>query len=134
MAGKNVGQILWTDLTVPNCDEVKTFYEAVIGWSSQGLEMEGRTDYVMIAPGVRPSLEGDMAKAPAGICHAMGDNAGLPAQWLIYWGVADLDASISACKAHGGAVVGRIRTHGNSRYCVITDPAGAVCAIFEQND
>lgn len=134
MTGKHVGHILWTDLTVPDCEQVRAFYEAVIGWSSQGLEMEGRTDYVMISTGDRPVLEGDMAKAPAGICHAMGDNADLPAQWLNYWGVADLDESMAACERLGGTLLSGVKTHGNSRYCVIQDPAGAVCAIFEQND
>ncbi|NHK27732.1 VOC family protein [Parvularcula flava] len=134
MPGKHVGQILWTDLTVSNCEEVRAFYEAVIGWSSTGLEMEGRTDYLMAAPDPRPAPQEGMEKTAAGICHAMGDNAGLPPQWLIYWGVADLDASMTACEKLGGKLISGIKGYGNNRYCVISDPAGAVCAIFEQND
>ena len=134
MPENHVGQILWTDLTVPNCEEVRAFYQAVIGWSAEPVEMEGRTDYMMAAPGDRPAPPEGMGKVAAGICHALGEIADIPPQWLNYWGVADLDASRAACERLGGALLPPVKHHGASRYCVIRDPGGAVCALFEQND
>jgi len=40
----------------------------------------------------------------AGICHARGENAGLPPVWLVYITVADLDESLRRCVEGGGAV------------------------------
>ena len=68
----------------------------------------------------------------AGICHKRAGNASLPSQWLIYIVVADLDKSIEACVSGGGKVINGPRNAGESqRYCVIEDPAGAVCALFQ---
>ncbi|UCE03680.1 MAG: hypothetical protein JSW67_05710 [Candidatus Latescibacterota bacterium] len=68
----------------------------------------------------------------AGVCHARGGNVGLPAQWLIYITVSDLDASIARCSELGGKVVVPAKGYGGQgRYCVIEDPARAVVALFE---
>ncbi len=68
----------------------------------------------------------------AGVCHARGTNAGLPAQWLIYITVANFDESISVCENLSGKIlVEQKNCGGMGRYCFIQDPAGAVCALFE---
>jgi predicted enzyme related to lactoylglutathione lyase len=67
-----------------------------------------------------------------GICHARGINADIPAQWLVYITVENLDESLLQCVNRGGAVLGEVRALGGSgRFCVIQDPAGAVAALFE---
>jgi predicted enzyme related to lactoylglutathione lyase len=111
------------DLTVPNADEVRDFYAAVIGWRPEPLDMGGYADYMMIA------LNGEWG---AGICHAHGVNADLPPQWMVYIAVDDLDQSLKTCVEQGGKLVTGIRDAGGSRYCVIQDPAGAVMALMEQ--
>jgi len=113
-----VGKILWTDLTVPNAGQIRDFYSAVTGWSVR--EFDG--DYNMVAADDTDT---------AGVCHAVGQNANLPPQWLIYIAVADLDASIAACQQHGGSVIDGPRSSSESRFCVIRDPAGAVAALIE---
>lgn len=131
MPGIQVGHILWTDLTVPNAVAVREFYEAVIGWTFSEIEMDGYSDFVMIAPGDRPKPTQEQASVATGICHRQGPNADIPPQWLNYFGVADLDASRAKVTELGGKVIGDTRHHGESRFCVIEDPAGAVCGIFE---
>jgi predicted enzyme related to lactoylglutathione lyase len=70
----------------------------------------------------------------AGICHARGSNADLPAQWMVYIIVADLEKSTARCKELGGKLVTPIKNMGDQdRYCVIKDPAGAVAALYEVN-
>jgi predicted enzyme related to lactoylglutathione lyase len=66
----------------------------------------------------------------AGICHARGPNAGMPAQWMIYIQVDDLDACVQRCAERGGTVVDGPRELGEHRFCVIQDPAGAVAALI----
>lgn len=46
--------------------------------------------------------------------------------------VADLDASLAACRARGGEVVSDVTPLGaHGRYAVIRDPAGAVAALVQ---
>ena len=70
----------------------------------------------------------------AGICHARGVNADLPPDWLIYIAVEDVDGSAQLCEDLGGEVVVQPRFMINGRFCVIRDPAGAVCALYRPPD
>jgi predicted enzyme related to lactoylglutathione lyase len=119
------GTITWTDLTVENAEQLRDFYESVIGWSPEPVAMGGYSDYAM------NDADGDPA---AGICHARGGNADLPPQWLVYITVDDLEHSIAACQRLGGSVVAPPRSYAGGRYCVIKDPAGAVCALYQPPD
>ncbi len=115
------GSVAWTDLTVPDAEALRDFYTRVTGWTAQPLSMGEYSDYVMV------SSDGH---GVAGVCHARGSNAGLPPQWLVYIVVADVDAAAAECVALGGAIVAGPRPMGGGRFCVIRDPAGAVCALF----
>lgn len=118
------GIIGWIDLTVENAAALSEFYGAVAGWHPTPVDMGGYSDYVMTPSG---------AAAPvAGVCHARGANASVPPVWLIYIHVANLEESLQRCVERGGKPVGSIRNAGSSgRFCIIQDPAGAHCALFE---
>jgi hypothetical protein len=121
---KPPGSIVWTDLTVKDADSVRDFYEAVVGWKSSPQSMGDYDDYKMIASG---------SEAPvAGICHARGPNANLPAQWLVYVQVENVEASARRAQELGGAVLDGPRGMGTFQFCVIRDPAGAVLALVSQ--
>lgn len=45
--------------------------------------------------------------------------------------VAELDSSLAACAARGGAVLAGPKSMGTARYAVIRDPAGAVVALCQ---
>lgn len=117
------GAIGWIDLTVPDAPQVRDFYAAVAGWRAEPVDMGEYADFAM-APADGPPV--------AGICHARGSNAGLPAQWIIYIVVADLDAALAEVPARGGSVVRPVTDMGASgRYAVVQDPGGAVAALFQ---
>jgi predicted enzyme related to lactoylglutathione lyase len=119
-----VGSLGWTDLTVPDADRIRDFYIEVVGWKPEPVDMGGYSDYTMTTA--------ESGTAVAGVCHARGSNVGLPAKWLIYITVSDIDASIARCSELGGRVVLPAKGFGGQgRYCVIEDPAGAVVALFE---
>jgi len=118
------GLVSWLDLTVPDAEQVRDFYEKVAGWSHSPVSMGDYDDYAMLPPGGSYPV--------AGICHARGANAALPAQWMIYITVDNLEDAVAACQREGGSVLIEPKTVGGSgRYCVIKDPAGAVAALFE---
>ena len=113
------GTIAWLDLTVADAAGIRDFYRAVFGWEPSPVRMGDYDDYNMTPPG------GD--NPIAGVCHARGENAKLPPQWVPYITVTDLAASVAACERLGGTVVARVGT----TCCVIRDPAGAVIALLE---
>ena len=117
------GQIGWIDLTVPEAEGLRRFYAQVVGWKSDAIEMGGYHDHCMIPPGEDGPV--------AGICHARGENASMPPQWLIYITVEDLDRSLADCRALGGEIIVPARELGGGRCAVIRDPAGAVCALYQ---
>jgi predicted enzyme related to lactoylglutathione lyase len=117
-----VGTICWRDLTVRDAKDLAEFYRQVVGWETRAEDMDGYEDFHMIPPGTGESV--------AGICHARGTNADLPPQWLVYIAVEDVDESVRKALALGGKVVAGPRALGSGRFCVIRDPAGAVCALY----
>jgi predicted enzyme related to lactoylglutathione lyase len=118
-----VGSIGWIDIAVPDAVAIRDFYSDVVGWGHEAVDMGGYSDFAMTEPG---------GKGVVGICHARGANAYLPPQWLVYFMVADLDASLAKVVERGGKPVGEIRRMGpQDRYCAIQDPAGAVCVLYQ---
>ena len=118
-----VGTIGWRDLTVADAAAVRDFYKRVVGWETQDVDMGGYSDFTMTSP--------ETGEGVAGVCHARGGNKGLPPQWLMYIVVADIEESMASCTELGGEVVAGPKSMGSSRYCVIRDPAGAVCALYQ---
>jgi predicted enzyme related to lactoylglutathione lyase len=118
------GRIAWIDLTVENAEAVRDFYREVAGWTPTEVPMGGYSDFCMTPRGE--------TEAVAGVCHARGQNTGLPSAWLIYIVVEDLDRSLERCVALGGSVL-RPPTEitAQGRFCVIKDPGGAVAALFQ---
>lgn len=121
-----VGAIGWCDLTVPGADTVREFYRDVVGWTATDVDMGGYADTVMTQP-----FNGT---ATTGVCWARGANAGLPPVWLVYFVVASLERSLAQVRERGGAVLREPTSSGGGRFAVVRDPAGAVCALYENGD
>jgi uncharacterized protein len=118
------GQIGWIDLTIPDAPALRDFYSQVAGWTVSEIKMGDYSDYCMT-----PAGEAD---AVAGICHARGANAAQPAAWMIYITVDNLDQSMERCRELHGEILRPPASAGPSgRFCVIKDPAGAICALYE---
>ena len=121
----NIGKIEWLDLTVDDASRVKDFYCSVVGWSSTEQDMGTYSDYNINLPGTVNTI--------AGICHAKGANANMPAQWLAYVRVAKVADSAEKCEKSGGKVLDGPRRMGGMQFCVIQDPAGAVLALLSES-
>ena len=67
----------------------------------------------------------------AGVCHARGANSDLPPQWMMYVIVADVARAARIAVKHGGKVVVKPRAVMGGRFCVVRDPAGAVCGLYQ---
>jgi predicted enzyme related to lactoylglutathione lyase len=119
-----IGEMAWLDLSVKDADQVKDFYQSVIGWKAEAVSMGNYNDYTMMSP-----QSGD---AVGGVCHAQGCNSDLPAAWLPYFLVENVAESVEQVLANGGEMITEIKLMGDDKYAVIKDPAGAVCAIYQK--
>lgn len=122
------GRIAWLDLTVPDATATRDFYRQVVGWSVQDVAMqdggERYADYNMLRHDGVPA---------AGVCHARGVNVGLPAAWMIYLPVGDLDESLRRVREEGGEVVKAMqREDGKHLYAAVRDPVGACLALVPE--
>ena len=118
-----IGVVGWVDLTVEDAPRVRDFYREVVGFDVDAVDMGGYSDFVMTAPGT--------GAPTAGVCHARGVNANLPPVWMVYFTVADVDASAARCAELGGEILVGPKDMGDyGRYAVVRDPAGAVAALF----
>lgn len=115
-----IGSAGWIDLTVPDAPRLRDFYSAVVGWKPADVPMGSYADYSMNDPA--------SGEPRAGVCHSRGANATQPPCWVVYFVVADLDASVAQCCERGGKILVERR---ESRFVVIEDPAGAVCALYQ---
>jgi predicted enzyme related to lactoylglutathione lyase len=119
----DIGKIGWFDLTIEDAPTIRDFYANVVGWKPEDVNMGDYSDFNMTMP-----ESGDPA---AGICHARGENADMPGQWMIYITVEDVEKSAEVCREAGGKVVVGPKSMGKSKLCVIEDPGGAVAALYQ---
>ena len=119
----DIGKVGWIDMTTRDAESVRDFYAAVVGFEPQPVSMGDYDDYNMTMPG--------SGEAVAGICHARGSNADLPGGWLVYFTVADVDASCDECRARGGRVAVEPRGLAGGRFAVVEDPGGGFAAIYQ---
>ncbi len=121
--GEQTGKIGWIDMTVDDAAALRDFYADVVGLRPEPVSMGDYDDFNMTMPG--------SGEPVCGICHALGGNKDLPAGWLVYFVVDDVDASAAACTARGGKVVVAPRGLAGGRFCVIEDPGGATAALYQ---
>lgn len=73
-------------------------------------------------------------KTIAGICHARGGNASIPPMWIPYITVNSLDDSLAKVSKSGEKLINGLSHMPQGKYAIISDPAGACCAIWEKNE
>jgi predicted enzyme related to lactoylglutathione lyase len=140
MYGSKVGELGWMDLTVENADDVQKFYQKVVGWKSTAISMQDNgdkyNDFVMTSEKVDEKYdksESNTQEFATGICHAKGNNSDIPAAWLPYFLVAELNSAIEQVKINGGVLITQVKYSGKDSYIIIKDPAGAMSALYQKN-
>ncbi|MBT9312402.1 VOC family protein [Leptothoe kymatousa] len=119
-----VNTFCWTELQTRGAERAAEFYKSVFGWE---LEVdEAPPNY--ISASVKGHMNCgmfDMAKAP------MPDN--VPPRWVVYFNVADLDASLAVVNRLGGSVLMDPMDIEPGRFTTILDPQGAVVVLMQVN-
>jgi predicted enzyme related to lactoylglutathione lyase len=118
------GSLCWSELTTRDTKAAEAFYTKLFGWTAKNSSGDaGGMDYTEFSnqgqPGV--GMMGMPAQMPAQV----------PSYWMPYFMVDDCDASTSKASSLGGKVmVGPQDIPKTGRFAVLTDPQGAMFALF----
>ena len=118
------GTVLWSELMTRDVAGAKAYYEAICGWQVSAMEMpEGGTYHL-----------GNVGGAPVAGIMDMTDMPGLeqvPAHWVTYLAVDDVDAAVARTREIGGAVhQDPFDVAGVGRIAMVADPTGAVVGLM----
>lgn len=113
------GAFIWSELTSSDLDRSKAFYAAAFGWGWAGAE-----EYPEAQVGGRTvaGLTSRPAELPTDV----------PDHWLVYFGTDDVDEGFRRAVELGATgLVEPTDIPGTGRFAVLSDPQGAVFALFK---
>lgn len=117
------GKFSWNELMTTDVESAKAFYAKLFGWTAETMPMPNGSDYYFF------KKDGEPAAGMMGITEEMGP---IPPHWMSYVEVADLDASVAAATAGGGAILnGPIQVSDMGILAVVKDPQGAVFSFWQ---
>jgi predicted enzyme related to lactoylglutathione lyase len=119
------GSWSWNELTTTDPDGAKAFYDSVFGWKADDMPM-GPGTYSVWKLDDRPI---------GGMMPMLGADrpTDLPPHWMVYFSVADADATATRAAELGGAVCVAPSDLSQGRFAVLNDPQGAVFAVIKFN-
>jgi len=118
------GALCWTELTTSDPPAAEKFYTALFGWTAKHSAPGAVMQYTEFSVGDTPGI-GMMAKPKEMPAH-------IPSYWMPYFQIANLDASVGKAKGMGGRlVVGPNDISNMGRFAIMTDPQGAIFAIYQ---
>lgn len=117
------GRFGWHELTTTDHRAALEFYRRLFSWEpTESVEMDGGP-YQMY---------GMKGKAFGGMFDRTPDMGHMPPFWLCYITIPDLDRAVTAAKRQGGKVLnGPMEVPGGSRIAVLSDPQGAMVALYQ---
>jgi uncharacterized protein len=118
------GALCWSELTTRDTSAAKAFYTKLFGWTSKDSSADaGGMEYTEFSNQGQPAV--GMMKMPEQM------PAQVPSYWMPYFMTGDVDASTAKAKGLGAnAMVGPQDIPKTGRFAVLTDPQGAVFALF----
>jgi len=117
----------WNELGTRDVEAAKRFYGSVFGWTTEERPMEQMGGNYYIWKRGEDSVGGMFD-----ISSVLPDE--IPAHWLTYFTVEDLDAAIGQIDGGGGRVNNGPMEIEVGRFAVVSDPAGAVFAILQPSE
>jgi hypothetical protein len=118
------GSLIWNELTVRDPTAVSSFYERVFGWTGETTPM-GDMEYTTF------HRDGEQVAGMVQMTDAWPPE--IPAHWMVYFAVDDVDAAAARAAELGGAVSVPPTEIPVGRFAVLNDPAGAVFSVIRMN-
>jgi predicted enzyme related to lactoylglutathione lyase len=116
------GSFCWNELYTRDMPAAREFYRKVFGWGTEDSQFDGGAYTVFQVDG-KPIAGGlDMS-------GFLPDS--VPPHWLVYFTVADAEATANKVKELGGTVIDGPKDSPMGPLAVIQDPVGAAFAIIQ---
>ncbi|MFC9536908.1 VOC family protein [Streptomyces sp. NPDC056975] len=111
----------WADLSTPDTDAARLFYQGLLGWRSEVVSDPQSEAYGLFR-------SGDQLVAGIGPTRSPKE----PSAWLPYYQSAGVDAVIARVKGNGGTVVKGPETIAEDGvFAVCQDPSGAAFGLWQ---
>jgi uncharacterized protein len=116
--------LVWNELATTDTAKAGDFYATLFAWTKD-VQQFGPMEYTIFKNGDRGA--GGMFK----ITPEMGN---IPPHWLVYFAVADCDATVEKATALGARVMKPADDiPGVGRFAILLDPQGAAFAVIKTN-
>ena len=113
------GSFHWNELWTQDPQASLRFYESVLDYTHQEMEMPNGTYYVL-NQGEQP--RGGVIQAPS---------SDVPTMWLQYVAVDNCDGTLERAKQHGASVVAEpVDAEGVGRFGILRDPLGGMIGVI----
>jgi uncharacterized protein len=120
------GTLCWSELTTRDTKAAETFYTQLFDWTAKHSAPDSGMDYTEFSNQEKPGA--GMMSMPAEMPPQV------PSYWMPYFQVADCDASTGQAKQLGGnLMVGPHDIPKTGRFAILTDPQGAMFALFTRS-
>ncbi|MDR8409229.1 VOC family protein [Nonomuraea sp. 3-1Str] len=112
----------WAELVTRDPGAAERFYRTVFGWTPQPQQMDGvtYTEWHSGGRGVAGMIEMSPMYPPE-----------TPSHWMVYFAVADLDATIAAARRGGAQILVDSMDAPPGRFGMLTDPQGAALSVIQ---
>ncbi|MEM7215807.1 MAG: VOC family protein [Pseudomonadota bacterium] len=113
------GHIHWNELNTTDVETEKAIYAEAAGWTFNAMEMDDGTTYWVAMNGEQPVC---------GMFNMQQEEAGhVPAHWIAYISIDDLDNAVAKAKAKGMILLRDIfDVPGVGRIAMLKQPDGAL--------
>ena len=120
------GTFCWNELVTRDVAGARKFYTELLGWKAVDSDMPGM-DYTVFKAGEKDV--GGMLNMPKEIPD------GVPAHWMAYITVDDVDALADKVTELGGQLMHGPQDVPNvGRFCIIQDPTGGVVSLMKMTE
>ena len=121
---KTHGAFSWNELLTTDIDGAKSFYAEMFNWQLEDINNE--------MPYTLAKINGQES---AGLMTTPPEAKGMPPMWGAYVTVDDVEVSAKQAEALGGKILMEARDIPEvGRFCVISDPQGAMLTIITYFD
>jgi hypothetical protein len=123
MRAEGSGTFAWAELSARGFDRAVEFYREVFGWEAEARPIDGGQVYTQFSLDGEP-IAGGMEMNPA-------IPAGVPSYWMVYFSVADADASFRQALEAGAREMVAPQEFPGGRFAIVSDPQGAVFGLHQ---
>lgn len=116
------GHMVWYDLMSPDPKRSAQFYRDLLGWEIKDVDMGVGRPYTMIH---------NQGESIGGI-ESTDPSQQVPAHWIAYVSVSDLEGAVKKAESMGGKIPVRPKEIPNvGRFAVVVDPTGAMISPYQ---